>query len=113
MRELYKTHMRIVYKGNYIRMTCGEICLVPLPKQTIATKRALITQEPVTHNAPICTIFTKKYSPPAPPCPLCGFVMLNPTPIMPRKNCYLTVCSLVLDKESKQLAQVQLNGLLK
>ena len=26
--ELYKTHMRIVYKGNYIRMTCGEIGLV-------------------------------------------------------------------------------------
>ena len=26
--ELYKTHMRIVYKGNYIRMICGEIGLV-------------------------------------------------------------------------------------
>ena len=26
--------MRIVYKGNYIRMTCGEICLVPHGKLT-------------------------------------------------------------------------------
>ena len=26
--ELYKTHMGIIYKGNYIRMMCGEIGLV-------------------------------------------------------------------------------------
>ena len=42
----------------------------------------------------ICTIITKNMLLHT-PCHLPGFVLLNPTPIMPRKNCYLSVCSLV------------------
>ena len=41
--------------------------------------------------------FYKKYSPPAPPCPLCGFVMLNPTPIMPDKIVILPFALLLVD----------------
>ena len=58
---------------------------IPLPKQTIAT----------LHIASICTIVTEKCSSSTSHCPLRGFVLLNQTSIMPRKICYLTVCSLV------------------
>ena len=43
------------------------------------------------------------------PCPLCGFVLLNPTPIMPNNFFYLTICSLV----SRQGKQAVSSGAIK
>ena len=92
-KEIFQIILSSTKFWSNILISTKPLTHLPLLKQTIATKRALMML--------LFVLFLQKYSP-TPPCPLLGFVLLNPTPIMPRKNCYLTVCSLVsrLGKET-------------